>query len=122
MRVRRLLAVLGILLLASVAWLWWNSPRRVEMTAYVPADSLLYLELNILPKIATDMTRTDAWAILVTDPDFKPDLFRVTWLTRLALWSGIGSAEQVILARAQFALFAMSLTQPMNTHHYESVQ
>ncbi|MEO8434499.1 MAG: hypothetical protein ABI596_06355 [Pyrinomonadaceae bacterium] len=54
------------------------------------------------------MTQTDAWRVLSTDPDFKPDLFRVTWMGRLARWTGIGSAEQVILARAQFALFVMS--------------
>lgn len=103
-----MLTVFGVLLLGSVAWLWWNAPRHVEMATYVPADSLLYLELNSLPKIASDIAQTDAWRILVTDPDFKPEPFRVSWMSRLARWTGIGSAEQVILARAQFALFVTS--------------
>src|SRR5687768_14946136 len=108
MRFTRLLLVLSITLLSAVLWLWWNSPRKVEMAEYVPDDSLLYLELNSVPKIATDITKTDAWKILAADPAFKPDVFRVTWMSRLARWTGIGSAEQVILARAQIALFVLA--------------
>jgi len=103
------LLIFSGVLLATVAWLWWTSPRQADMAAYVPVESLLYLEVNYLPKIATNITHTDAWRILSADSELKSDLFRITWMSRLARWTGIGSAEEVILARSQFALVVMAL-------------
>ena len=38
------LALLAIVLVA--VWLWWSLPSKVDMAAYAPADSLVYVEFN----------------------------------------------------------------------------
>ncbi|HYJ45831.1 MAG TPA: hypothetical protein VEV81_04385 [Pyrinomonadaceae bacterium] len=100
---KALLVILALLLLAAV-WVWWNRPQKVEMTAYVPADSLLYLEANDLPDIASGLINTDAWRALAPAAGIRSDLGRLGWLSRLASWTGIGSSEAVVFSRAQIAV------------------
>ena len=103
-----LLAVVAIIVLALV-WLWWNRPQKVEMASYVPADSLVYLEANSLPLIAEGIVSTDAWRLLAPPAGIGSGLGRIGWLSRLAAWSGIGSAEAVVLSRAQVAVTVLGL-------------
>lgn len=98
-----LLVVCGLLLLAA-AWLWWNRPQQVEMAAYVPQDSLIYLEADSLPEILSAIGSTDAWRTLAPAAGVRQDFARVGWLTSFARWTGIGSAESVVLSRAQVAV------------------
>jgi hypothetical protein len=106
---RPLLLILFALVLIALVWLWWNRPQRVEMAAYVPADALVYLEANSLPDIAEGIVSTDAWKALAPRAGIRPGLGQVRWLSRLAAWTGIGSAEAVVLARAQLAVAVMGL-------------
>ena len=59
--VRRALIVLLLLAAAAFAWLWLTRPEKVDMAAYVPADSIVYLEADSLPEIFDGVTSTDAW-------------------------------------------------------------
>ena len=59
--VRRALIVLLLLVAAAFAWLWLTRPTKVEMAAYVPADSIVYFEADSLPDIFDGVTSTDAW-------------------------------------------------------------
>jgi hypothetical protein len=93
--------VLGLLL---VAWLWWNRPEPVDMSGYVPAESLVYLETNNLPEIVRGLTSTDAWQILAPPAGLNPNIGQIGWLSRLSAWSGIGSAETVVFSRSQVAI------------------
>ncbi len=99
---RKLLLILATLALLLIAWLWWNRPQKVDMAAYVPADSLVFIEANSLPNIAGDLLSTDAWKQLAPFDDVTPS--RIHWLTRLAAWTGLGTAEAVVFARAQAAV------------------
>lgn len=101
---RKALLVLVVLLVLAAAWLWWNRPQKVDMAAYAPADSLLYLEANDLPSIVTNLVNTDAWQALAPAAGIRSDLGRIGWLSRLASWTGIGSAEAVVFSRAQVAV------------------
>jgi hypothetical protein len=100
---RILLAILSLVVLLA-AWLWWNRPQAVDMAAYVPAESLVYLETNSLPEIVGGLTSTDAWRALAPPAGLSPNVGRVGWLSRLSAWSGIGSAETVVFSRAQVAV------------------
>lgn len=104
---RKLLLILLALLLLLTAWLWWNRPQKVDMAAYVPADSLVFIEANSLPRIAGDLLSTDAWKQLAPFDDVTPT--RIHWLTRFAAWTGIGTAEAVIFARSQAAVALMDI-------------
>jgi hypothetical protein len=101
---RKALLILFALILLAAIWIWWNRPQKVDMTAYVPADSLLYLETNDLPNIASGLINTDAWKALAAPAGIRSDLGRIGWLSRLASWTGIGSSEAVVFSRAQIAV------------------
>src|SRR5215211_5695292 len=106
---RKALLILLALLLVLAVWVWWNYPRKVNMTAYVPADTLVYLEANDLPDIATGIINTDAWKALAPAAGIKSNLGNLGWLSRLASWTGIGPADGVVLSRAQVAVTVLGL-------------
>lgn len=102
-----LFAVLGLALVA--VWLWWVKPRTIDMAAYAPADSLLYLEANRPLAVIEGIAGTDAWkayekAIGAPTPSSKS-----RWLQGFVAWTGIGPTESVILARAQVAVVVTDL-------------
>src|SRR5688500_13736689 len=101
---QRILLSLGALVLVLAAWVWWNRPEAVDMSAYVPAESLIYLEANSLPEIVRGLTSTHAWQALAPPAGLNPNVARVGWLSRLSAWSGIGSAETVVFSRTQVAV------------------
>ncbi|HKP71671.1 MAG TPA: hypothetical protein VJT82_01960, partial [Pyrinomonadaceae bacterium] len=101
---RRILLLTIALVILLAAWVWWNRPQPVDMSAYVPAESVVYLEANSLPEILRGMTSTDAWRALAPAAGFNPRLGSVGWLTRLSAWTGIGSAETVVFSRSQVAV------------------
>ncbi|MDX6613235.1 MAG: hypothetical protein QOD75_2421 [Blastocatellia bacterium] len=104
------LVIVGALIIASTGlYLWWCHPKRVDMAGYVPADSLLYFEANDLSSIVSGIINTDSWEAMSSGAAIRPRLESATWLTRLARWTGIGSSEEVILARSQFALAVIAL-------------
>src|ERR1051326_3586924 len=102
--IRKALLILLALIIIFAIWVWWNRPRKVDMTAYVPADSLIYLEANDLPEIATGIISTDAWKALAPAAGIRSDFGNIGWLSRLAALTGIGPADAVVLSRAQIAV------------------
>lgn len=98
---RRLLLALGLLVLLAVVWVWWNRYQKVDMAAYVPAETLVYLEANSLPEITSAVAATDAWKALAAPAGIRPGLGELGWLSRLAMWTGVGPSEAVVFARAQ---------------------
>jgi hypothetical protein len=105
----RVLIVIVALILAAFVWLWWNRPQKVDMAGYVPADSLIYLEANSLPDIAEGIVSTDAWKTLAQPAGIRPGLGQIGWLSRLAAWTGIGSADVIVFSRAQIAVTVLGL-------------
>ena len=99
-------ALVAILLLALVvfAWLWFTRPRRVEMAGYAPADSIVYFEAESLPEVFDAFTSTDAWRELA--PAAGADVRRSWrgWLPGFTAFTGWGTSETVVLARAQVAV------------------
>ena len=105
--IRRSLLVVGALVLLAGVWLWWNRFQKADMAAYVPADTLVYAEANSLPAITSAITQADAWKALSAPAGIRTDLGQIGWLSRLALWTGIGPAEAVVFSRAQVAVAVM---------------
>jgi hypothetical protein len=102
--VRRILLAVGVLVLLAAVWVWWNRYQKVDMAAYVPAETLVYLEANSLPDITSAVTTTDAWKALAAPAGIKPSMGELGWLSRLAMWTGVGPAEAVVFSRAQVAV------------------
>jgi hypothetical protein len=101
---RKLLWLFILLLAAAALWIYWNRPPKVDMAAYVPAESLAFLEADDLPALANGISRTEAWRALAAPLGAPERLVPQPWLISLARYTGIGSAESVLLARSQFAL------------------
>ncbi len=104
---RKFLLAIAILALALISWLWWNRYERVDMAAYVPADSLIFIEAQSLPNILNALTSTKSWRELAPVAGVKSDYGKYDWLTRLSAQTGIGPSDLVVLSRAQVAVTIM---------------
>lgn len=102
--VLRVALVIIFILVLALAWVWWNQPRAVDMRAYVPADTLVYIEANRLTEIATAISSTDAWRSLAPAAGLRSNIGELSRWQRLAAWTGIGPAESVVIGRAQVAV------------------
>jgi hypothetical protein len=74
------------------------------MAAYVPADSLAFVEVDDLVDLANGIGASEAWTKLAGPLGARASLLPNRWLIRLARWTGIGSSDAVVLARSQVAL------------------
>ena len=99
---RLLIAASLLLLLIAGAWIWWVVPAKVDMAAYAPADSILYLEFNSLTDLVDAVEQSDAWKATTSITGYTASKSNkaLTLLTR----AGIGPTDAVILSRAQVAL------------------
>lgn len=75
------------------------------MSGYVPPESLAFIEVNDVVGVANGITETEAWRVLAQPLGAPSQLIPYSWSIKLARWTGIGSAEAVLLARSQFGLF-----------------
>ncbi|HEV2827707.1 MAG TPA: hypothetical protein VGW76_08880 [Pyrinomonadaceae bacterium] len=105
----RLLMVTTLVCGVIAAWLFWASPRDVDMAAYAPADSLLYLEANHPSKILDAISTTEAWRSIANTTGTAAIEAKTTWLRGVIRWTGIGPIRTVILARSQMAVVVSEL-------------
>lgn len=110
MRRSRWILLLTLLVFAIVtSWLWWVRPRKVDMAAYAPADSMLYLEANQPLEVVETIADTDAWRAFERIMGTPASAPRSRWLQGFIGWTGIGTIQSVILARAQVAAVVTDL-------------
>ena len=107
---RIIILVLVAVLSAAIFLLWWSQSEKVDMASYVPADALLYVEANSLTEIVQSVVSTDAWKQVAPAAGFESGSGNVGWLTHFAGWTGIGSHEAVVFARAQVAYCVLGFT------------
>jgi hypothetical protein len=102
--------ITALLLVALIgAWLWWVRPRTVDMSAYAPADSLLYLESNNPMDVGAALTNTAAWNLV---DDLSGNQVRTgsnSWSTKFVRLTGNGPTNSVIVSRAQLAVVVTDL-------------
>jgi hypothetical protein len=109
MKLLRLLLTLFVLLILVVATLlWWNLPGRIDMAAYAPADSLIYLEFNSLTDLARAIEQNETWKSLAPVIGSDPRLLNA-WSVSAAR-AGLAPVQSVVFTRAQFALVMIGLT------------
>lgn len=102
---RKALIVAGLLLVAAFAYLWFTRPERVDMAAYAPADSLVYLEAESLPEIVEAVTSAGAWRALGPAAGVEGGwgLSR-RMSSKVLAFTGLGPGEAVVFSRAQVAV------------------
>ena len=94
--VRRALIVLLLLAAAVLEWLWLTRPEKVDMAAYVPADSIVYIEADSLPEVFDGVTSTEAWGALARAAGVDVSRARSGRLTSLVSFTGIGPSDAVV--------------------------
>ena len=102
--VRRALVAVLLLALLAFAWMWLTRPQRVDMTAYAPADAIVYAETDSLPAIIDGFTSTDAWRELAPAAGVEARPGWTGWFPSFLSFTGLGPSDAVILARAQVAV------------------
>jgi len=105
--VRRALVAVLLLALAAFAWLWLTRPQKVDMTAYAPADSIVYAEADSLPAVVEAFTSTDAWKELAPAAGVEARPGGTGWLPPFLSFTGLGPSDTVVLARAQVAVVVL---------------
>src|SRR6185369_4400761 len=104
-KLRRLILLGGILLVGICAfWIYCNRPTRSDMAVWAPADSLAFLEINDLAGVTFGVGETQAWRLLSEPMGAPSRLAPGRFWILLARWTGIGSADALILARSQAAV------------------
>jgi hypothetical protein len=107
---KRLWFLLPILFAVFVfAWVYWQYPARVEMAGYIPAETLIYLEVNDLPGALRDFTATDAWRELAPQFGVRQDFGDFGWLSRFLAAANLGSTETIVFGRSQIAVALMNV-------------
>ena len=104
---RALLALLAFILIIVACYLWWGRPGRVDMAGYVPADSLVYLEVNSLTDLVKAIEQNQTWKSAAQSVNADSKLLDPswTWLARI----GVAPVKSVVLSRAQFALAVVGM-------------
>jgi hypothetical protein len=106
LKTRRAKTALALVIVTAfvVVWLFWNRTTQTDLAMYAPADCLAFVEANDLPAAALGLESTDAWRALAGPVGARSSLLPTRWFIRLARWTGIGSAEAILLARSQVAI------------------
>ena len=98
------IVVLLLIVAALGAWFYWNRPTHADLSAWAPADSLAFVETNDLTGIAGGIEEAKAWKVFGPLLGSPSNLAPNRWWIRLARWTGIGSADVLLFARAQVAI------------------
>jgi hypothetical protein len=103
---RRRALILIVLLFSgfSVVWIFLNRPQKADVSLFAPADSLAFVEANDLATITTGIEQSQAWQGLAGPIGAPGRLSSNRFLIALARWTGIGSADAILFARAQVAV------------------
>ena len=106
-RLRLVLVLVLLFVLAGAAWVWYATPATVDLADYAPADALVYVEFNNLVDVARAIRHTDTWK--ATGPitginESEPNRFLMA-----AARAGLGPIESVLFARSRVALVFVGL-------------
>jgi len=106
--IRPLGILVCLLLVAGAAAFWWNRPNKVDMADYVPADALVYIEINSIWDIANTIQNSDAWK--AASPTIGLANHSDNSSRLLASRVGLGPIQAVLASRAQMALVVVGVS------------
>jgi hypothetical protein len=106
--IRPLGILIVLLLIGGGAALWWNRPNKADMANYVPADALVYIEINSIWDIANTIQSSDAWK--AASPSIGLANYSNSSSRLLASRLGLGPIQAVLASRAQMALVIVGVS------------
>ncbi|MBC7798809.1 MAG: DUF3352 domain-containing protein [Pyrinomonadaceae bacterium] len=114
MKWRWIIAGAGGIILICTIWIWANAPQKIEMWRRVPAETLLYLEINSLPETWRAVTQTEAWQQLAPDYKINDDFGNLNFINRFLANANLGGNDTVIFGRAQIAVALLDVETANN--------
>ena len=106
-RLRLVLVLVLLAVLAGAAWFWYATPARVDLATYAPADALVYVEFGNLADVVRTIQHTNTWQAAAPVTGSRAGESNSLSLT--AARAGIGPIEGVLFARTQIALVVLGL-------------
>src|SRR5262245_52573907 len=94
---RPLLVLVVLIIVLGALWVWWSVPSAIDMAAYAPADSIVYVEFNNLASVAQAIQHSEVWQAAAPITQTKPA--SNTRFTSAAARAGIGPLPAVLFAR-----------------------
>ena len=101
---RKILPVFFLLLILSGIWIFFHRISSVAMDTYVPDSALGFVVVNDVPQVINKLTSTQSWQDLAPAYGLDGKFKYSGWLATLGRWTGIGTAESLLVSRGQFAL------------------
>jgi len=98
------IVILLLIVAALGVWLYRNRPVHADLASWAPADSLAFVEINDLTSVTGGIQSTKAWKAFAPLLGSPSNLAPNRWALGLARWTGIGSADALLFARAQVAV------------------
>jgi hypothetical protein len=108
-RARWIMVFVVLAVFLAIGWLIWARPKKIDMAAYAPANSLLYIESNDPLLVVQAIVETDAWKLLTKPGEADWNIQQSNWTKKLIRITGIGPIQSVILSRAQIAIVVTDL-------------
>jgi len=108
-RARWIMVFVVLAVFLAIGWLIWARPTEIDMSAYAPANSLLYIESNDPLLVVQAIVETDAWKLLKRPGEADWNIGQSSWTRKLIRVTGIGAIQSVILSRAQIAIVVTNL-------------
>ena len=104
---RPLVALVTFALLICAVLFWWNTPQKVDMASYVPADSLAFVEVNSLIDVTNALKQSEVIRPFL--PFISLDSRPTSGWTFAAARAGLAPTGAVISSRAQAALVVTNI-------------
>ena len=98
------LSIVAVVVAVLVAYMALRRPPRVAMERYVPATALAFVEIDSLSDLIDGLTDTKAWRELAPVLGLSSQIRQIGLGADLMGRTGLGPAEAVVVARAQYAI------------------
>jgi hypothetical protein len=101
---RKILPIFFLLLILAGIWIFFQRISSVAMDTYVPDSALGFVVVNDVPQVINNLTSTQGWKDLAPAYGLDGKFGYAGWLATLGRWTGLGTAESLLISRGQFAL------------------
>lgn len=106
---KRLIIGGGLATILITIWIFWHRAPTAKMASYIPAETLVYLEVNSLPQILNRMTKSSAWRELTPRYGVEQEVGNFSRLNQILADLNLGSTQSVVFGRAQIGVALMSV-------------
>ena len=99
-----LVLLVGLLVSSFIYYKYITYVTKKDMAEYVPDSAAAFLEVNSLSNLFTELTKTKVWQDLASNFGISKQVEYITDMADIINFTGLGSNEATLLARAQYVV------------------